>query len=141
MNTQPIRHMNNTTWGVVERAPPTELSPNGRSQHWRKRQRAKREWKMAGWEMGNRMRWYRERHGLADIYGKRVIVTYVFVFPQRRKRDIDNLVYMMKPFMDGMVASRLIKDDNHEYVQHGRHEILHHKDLDPHVEVFVKWIR
>lgn len=122
MSNPRVGQFGRTVWAEIEELPPPELSPNGRSQHWAKRQKAKRYWHEQGRIAGHLMRQYRLDLGRTGQIDK-ARVTYSFTQPTRRRRDIDNLIYMMKPFMDGLVESGLLVDDASDHVRYGDHEI------------------
>jgi hypothetical protein len=43
---------------------------------------------------------------------RRYLVAYEFLLPSRHRRDLDNLVGQMKPFLDGLVDCGLLADDS-----------------------------
>lgn len=92
---------------VVLPWPPRVLSPNSRPPHWAVLAKAKRIYRSAchyealaaGWRMGT--------FAAAD----RLHVSLMFVPPDRRRRDIDNLIATMKSGLDGL-ADALGVDDS-----------------------------
>ena len=87
--------------------PPRALSPNSRPPHWAVLSKAKRAYRSAchyealaaGWRMGT---------FAAD---DRLHVRLMFVPPDRRRRDMDNLIAAMKSGLDGL-ADALGVDDS-----------------------------
>ena len=87
--------------------PPRALSPNSRPPHWAVLAKAKRAYRSAchleaiaaGWRNG------------AFAPTDRLHVGLVFVPPDRRRRDIDNLIAAMKSGLDGL-ADALGVDDS-----------------------------
>lgn len=57
--------------------------------------------------------------GLANRVGKlsRAYVTILFEFPQRRRRDPDNLAGMVKPILDAIVQQGLLVDDDCDHIE------------------------
>ncbi len=55
----------------------------------------------------------------------------VFVFPQARKRDEDNLRARFKPGQDALVQARLIPDDTQEHLVMGKIRIRVDRDQAP----------
>ncbi len=47
----------------------------------------------------------------------RAKLSLTFVFPEHRRRDIDNLLSRFKPGLDGIVASGLLVDDDAEHLE------------------------
>jgi Holliday junction resolvase RusA-like endonuclease len=91
--------------------PPSELSGNGRL-HWAKRQRAVREYR----EDCRRLA-YSERNGARGVsfpLTPPVTLHVLFVLPDHRRRDFDNLSASLKPGIDGLVAAGVIADDSVE---------------------------
>lgn len=89
--------------------PPKQLSPNGRY-HWaqvaRCSKKARSEARLMMWaEL--------QRRNLLVIDPKKITkvgISYLFVPPDRRARDDDNLIRAMKPYRDG-IAEALGVDD------------------------------
>lgn len=91
--------------------PPRELSPNARV-HWARKAKviaAYRQW--CGWAA---------RVGdtgflLPSLTLKPPVeATVTFVLPDKRRRDMDNLLASLKPMWDGLVDAGLLGDDSHD---------------------------
>ena len=89
--------------------PPAELNPNARV-HWRTLAKARREYKDAcGWAI--RIIPLKERWGeLLLIPPVTAQVTFVC---DRRRRDPDNHMAMLKPLWDALVEMEVLEDDSH----------------------------
>lgn len=86
--------------------PPRGLSPNGSHRHWAVRAKAKKRYRNACWTAVREL-------GLAGILpngDSPLMVSLTFVPPNRRRRDVDNLIAAMKAGLDG-VAEALELDD------------------------------
>ena len=90
--------------------PPAELSPNARV-HWSARHRATQEYRWLVWAKT------RQATLVAHPW-ERAQVRVQFVVPDHRRRDIDNLLAMLKPAWDGVVDAGLLKDDSCITVAH-----------------------
>lgn len=112
--TGPVRGSKKLRYAKVFRLPPRELSPNART-HWGPRHRASKEWATEGWVVGREMA---AALGLHEPM-RRAKISYLFEFPTAHRRDLDNYIAMMKPFVDGLVRSGLIVDDSHEHIEYG----------------------
>ncbi|MBA7476955.1 hypothetical protein ES705_03346 [subsurface metagenome] len=105
----------------VTQLPPVEYSLNWRG-HWAQRYQAGELYKGAVYyscvDARNR----------AIASGKLVFIrarlNLTFVFPQRRRRDKDNLIARFKPGLDGIVASGLVVDDDAEHLEISGVDIL-----------------
>ena len=84
--------------------PPTALSPNTR-QHWSKLAKAKKAYRAA-------CAWTAKEQGAGRIEAAKLHVSLVFVPPNRRGFDLDNLLSRMKSGMDGL-CDVLEVDDKH----------------------------
>ena len=88
--------------------PPKELSPNARV-HWRALAKAKAEykedcgWSLAGWKSGG-----------VNAPAPPVMAQVTFVVADRRRRDSDNHMAMLKPVWDALVALEVLEDDSHD---------------------------
>lgn len=97
--------------------PPADLNPNrARSLHWSARGTATRQYR---WECKIRARahitgWLRHvHHSLPPLpLPVPVSATVTFHMPNRRRRDLDNLLAAMKPAWDGLVDAGVLADDN-----------------------------
>jgi len=105
----------------VSQLPPPEYSLNWRG-HWAQRYQAGEVYKSAVYyscvDARNR----------ALAQGRLVFIraklNLTFVFPQRRRRDRDNLLARFKPGLDGIVASGLVVDDDVEHLEISGVDIL-----------------
>lgn len=86
--------------------PPRECSPNARV-HWGVKARAASEYRQTCKVLG-RSAYNKGNAPLQD----RVDVSITFVLTSKRRRDLDNLVAMFKPGMDGLVDGGLLRDDS-----------------------------
>lgn len=74
--------------------PTTDLSPNTRC-HWAVKAKAKKAYRtLRAWEA--------QSQGLGRIYAERLHVKITFVPPNRRARDLDNLLASIKSGLDGL---------------------------------------
>lgn len=94
--------------------PPKELSPNSRV-HWRQKAKVIAEYRQdCGWASKpspfDDLVWWREHTPLKPP----VRATVTFVVPDRRKRDMDNLLAMLKPAWDGLTDAGLLEGDDSE---------------------------
>lgn len=93
--------------------PPPQLSPNARV-HWREKARVVAAYREGcGWAAkvdGFTQHWRRDELPLKSPV--RAAVT--FVVPDRRKRDLDNLLAMLKPAWDGLVDAGVLAGDDSE---------------------------
>lgn len=58
--------------------------------------------------------WLANHYGIANLYWSGAIFKYTFFFPDRRRRDVDNLMLTPKFFNDGFVEAGVLEDDNGE---------------------------
>lgn len=87
-------------------------TPNAR-RHWRQIARDNAEWKAAALAIAsNALRQWEGSHGLKwrPVFHASVVVT--FSLPDRRSRDLDNLIASCKPLLDGIVQAGVITDDS-----------------------------
>jgi crossover junction endodeoxyribonuclease RusA len=84
--------------------PPSALSPNTR-QHWSKLAKAKKSYREA-------CAWTAKEQGAGRIDAAKLHVSLVFVPPNRRAFDLDNLLSRMKSGLDGL-CDVLGVDDKH----------------------------
>lgn len=61
----------------------------------------------------------------------RAKLSLTFVFPEHRRRDLDNFTSMAKPAIDAIVGSALILDDDSEHLEIGEVKIEVDKDRAP----------
>ena len=92
----------------IEGRPPT---PNAR-RHWRQVARDNEYWhNVAQWACTEQVRrFFRKTIRHCDL-------EIIFVVPDRRHRDMDNLVASTKPLTDGLVRARLLADDSTEVIR------------------------
>ena len=107
---------------TIPNLPPSALSPNARV-HWRVRApiaaAAKEEAMVLCWgamqdmrlEMGIE-RW--KEYPNYPLDG--CVVRFRYGLPDKRRRDLDNLISASKAYLDGVVASGLIRDDSHRNI-------------------------
>lgn len=76
--------------------PPKDVSPNARG-HWSKKARAVKAYRDAcGWEMCAR--------GVKPIEADAILARITFHAPDRRPRDIDNMLASIKPAIDAVAG-------------------------------------
>lgn len=94
---------------VIDGRPPT---PNVR-RHWRQIARDNAEWKaIAETLAANERRKWESKHGLKWRTLTQAGVSIAFGLPDKRHRDLDNLIASTKPLLDGIVAAGLVIDDS-----------------------------
>lgn len=82
------------TFSVTLPWPPSALSPNARA-HWSVLAKAKKSYR-------SECAWQAKVQGLGRIEADRLHVSLVFVPPNRRGFDLDNLLARMKSGLDGL---------------------------------------
>ncbi len=93
--------------------PPAELNPNrARSLHWAARHRAAALYRRECFVAAHQAILGRIRHSHNLPLTPPVSATVTFWMPDRRRRDLDNLLAAMKPAWDGLVDAGLLADDN-----------------------------
>jgi crossover junction endodeoxyribonuclease RusA len=97
--------------------PPKELSPNARV-HWAEKQRETRAYR---WECFSEARPYRYLPQCRATGPRSAKV--VFVVPNKRKRDLDNCMAMLKPCWDGLVDAGVLVDDDSKHLKLGAPEM------------------
>ena len=90
--------------------PPRALSPNLRV-HWAQKAKAAKYYRTLAMVVA------RNAVGRAGPEWERAEVRTTFYFPDRRRRDRDNHMAMLKPAWDGLVDARVLTDDQH-LIQH-----------------------
>ncbi len=103
----------------VTQLPPASSSPNWRG-HWAERYQAARVYHDTVFyscvDVINRA--FREgKLAFTDLPFKKVKLSLTFIFPQRRRRDRDNLIARFKPGLDGIVQAGLVVDDDAEHLE------------------------
>jgi crossover junction endodeoxyribonuclease RusA len=84
--------------------PPSALNPNAR-QHWTQLAKAKQSLR-AAWA------WEAKKQGAKPIVARALLVSLTFHPPDRRHRDLDNMLASIKAGLDGL-ADVLGVDDRH----------------------------
>ena len=88
--------------------PPRALSPNSRA-HWRQVARMKANYKEhCGWIIRG------EYHDTVPQVRPPVTAQVTFVVPDKRRRDSDNFLAMLKPCFDALVEMGVLEDDSHD---------------------------
>ena len=77
--------------------PPSELNPNRKRGHWAKSHSIAKAYK-------DDCRWSCKEQGIKAISAERVHVTYYFYPPDRRPRDLDNIIASLKSAQDAVAA-------------------------------------
>lgn len=105
--------------------PPKQLSPNARV-GWREKAKVTAQYREdCGWLAKNA--WL-----TVGLVAPPVRATVTFVVPDRRKRDLDNLLAMLKPAWDGLVDAGVLEGDDSERFSVGETNVLlHHDDVWP----------
>ena len=86
--------------------PPKQLSPNARV-HWSVKNRHAQQQKESAWALTQHA-----KRGFISAPSWTHNVRLTFNPPDRRRRDLDNMLAMMKPALDG-IAMALGTDDQH----------------------------
>lgn len=98
----------------IEGRPPT---PNVR-RHWRQVAKDNATWKAtAEFEAVTARAAWETKHALAWRPVTRAVVSVAFGLPDRRTRDLDNLIASCKPLLDGIVAAGVLVDDSITVIQ------------------------
>ena len=85
----------------------SRLLPN-RKLHWAEKGRATSEARHTAWAIVMDWRWHDNYKTALESCTAHVR----FCPPDRRKRDLDNLLRSIKPYFDGIVDTDLLKDDS-----------------------------
>lgn len=92
-------------------------TPNAR-RHWRDIAHEAALWKaVAEQAASDARREWEAKHGLAWRPVTRAVVSVAFGLPDRRTRDLDNLIASCKPLLDGIVAAGALVDDSITVIQ------------------------
>ena len=110
----------------VDALPGRELSPNSRC-HWSAKMKAKQVYKHAVWAEAYQVR-------PAEPFAK-ARLNLTFVFPDKRRRDRDNILSSFKPGQDALVLAGWIKDDNSECLTLGEVRIEVDKARAPRTQI------
>ena len=93
--------------------PPADLNPNrARGLHWGARREASAVYRRECFVVAHQAILGRIRHSHNLPLPAPVSATVTFWMPDRRRRDLDNLLAAMKPAWDGLVDAGLLADDN-----------------------------
>ncbi len=96
------------TFSLILSYPPRQLSPNGRY-HWAQVARCSKKAKSEG-TLLTKVEMQKREIVIDPKNISKVSIKYFFAPPDRRARDDDNLIRMMKPYRDG-IAEALGVDD------------------------------
>jgi len=107
--------------------PPSELNPNrSRGLHWSQRSRVTRDYR-------EEVAWYayaycnHGKNGKTQMLRAPVKAVVTFVVPDRRPRDMDNLLASLKAAWDGLVDARILEGDDASRFAVERSEIRYEK--------------
>lgn len=101
---------------VVDHLPYRELSPNSR-EHWAVKARAvKASREEIGWLA--KIQWHDDKPIL------RARISYEFHVDDHRKRDLDNLLAMCKPWQDGLIDVGVIFYDDSAHLEIGSIKVV-----------------
>jgi Holliday junction resolvase RusA-like endonuclease len=106
---------------ITVRIPGRPPTPNAR-RHWRTTHRDNAEWK--AW--AKQCAIHSTPDGTIAPIGPCAIIIE-FVVPDKRRRDLDNLVASSKVLTDGIVASGLIADDSTEVIRSVMYSVRYEK--------------
>jgi len=106
----------------VSQLPPVEYSPNWRGS-WFDRYQSGLVYRNAVYYSCVEARNRAALSGYPKPFDK-ARLDLTFVFPQRRRRDQDNLQARFKPGQDAIVAAGLVRDDDAEHLVIGRLDIV-----------------
>jgi crossover junction endodeoxyribonuclease RusA len=92
--------------------PPRDLSPNrSRNVHWSKKSKTVRDYKAACISCCQEAKLHLKKHELV-ANGLKIRVTYEIYPPDKRRRDLDNIIGSLKAAQDA-ISSVVGVDDNH----------------------------
>ena len=100
--------------------PPT---PNSR-RHWRAVHADNTKWKTVAWMSANKAVPGRRMPNI-----QRAAVAIEFVVPDRRHRDLDNLIASTKPLTDGIVAAGVLADDSSDVLVSVTYSVRYEKGV------------
>jgi len=96
---------------TVEHLPSPELSPNARH-HWAVKARAvKASREEVGWLA--KVQWHDDKPMV------KARISYEFHVKDKRRRDLDNLLAMCKPYQDGLIDVGVLAYDDAEHLEIG----------------------
>ncbi|GAI73563.1 unnamed protein product [marine sediment metagenome] len=98
----------------IPRLPPKELNPNYRG-HWSKKWEASSSFKVDTYIALVNAGIYHTKEKRFD----KAKVDILFIFPDRRKRDLDNFFAMLKPCLDYLVDYGILTNDDSEHLSVG----------------------
>ncbi len=104
------RHVSEADFLIELPWPPSELSPNARV-HWRMRYRATQQYRWQAWGKAQETM---RLTGITEPF-KKAEAHVTFIVPDKRRRDLDNALAMLKPVWDGLVDAGLLVDDDVEH--------------------------
>ena len=102
---------------IGERQPQTRRLPHSpnvvRNMHWAPRSRWTKGWKDASyWAAESALRSHKMYKGMRPVDN----ITISFEIHAIQSQDPDNMLASMKPIIDGIVQTGIIKDDTKEYI-------------------------
>jgi crossover junction endodeoxyribonuclease RusA len=103
---------------ITVRIPGRPPTPNAR-RGWYVTQRDNRAWKTAAYNVA--------AHEVIYPPITACTIAIEFVVPDRRHRDLDNLIASTKPLTDGIVASGLLADDSTEVIRSVSYSVRYEK--------------
>jgi Holliday junction resolvase RusA-like endonuclease len=120
----------------VPQLPPGVLSPNARV-HWTKKNRERREYHDTVFYccVDARNKGFMQGKAFPILKAK---VSLTFVFNDRRRHDLDNLLNSFKTGIDAIVDSGLVLGDDSEHMEIGEVEILVDPSRAPLVVIEIK---
>ena len=107
--------------------PDRDLSPNSRN-HWRTVAKAKRDAKAETYYLCR-------ESGIPEHPFEKATITVTFKVNNKRRRDIDNLFAMLKPYIDGLVVAGVLVDDSADRVRYVINELVIGDVVDTVLEV------
>jgi hypothetical protein len=109
---------------ITVRIPGRPPTPNAR-RHWRTTHRDNAEWRTVARESAILGGW--DYRGPEPITACTIAIE--FVVPDRRRRDLDNLIASTKPLTDGIVASGLLADDSGDVIRSVSYSVRYEKGV------------
>jgi crossover junction endodeoxyribonuclease RusA len=107
---------------IVVRIPGRPPTPNAR-RHWRTTHRDNKGWAVTASVFATEAAFLRQ--GRPPITACTIAIE--FVVPDRRRRDLDNLIASTKPLTDGIVASGLLADDSGDVIRSVSYSVRYEK--------------
>jgi len=81
--------------------------------------------------------WLSSYYSIDNLNLDNVIFNYTFFFPDKRRRDFDNLLLTPKFINDGFVEAKVLKDDDGEKLKI-EFENFQYDKINPRVEIIIK---